>query len=157
MVNSIEGCGHWVKCIEANPFVRAKGTGTELLWKVTPVHCYIEFCLIGDISQLKMAYSLPIFNWPIQHFEKLFLCFLGMQRYLKWFSWALRIMVRGLESPRPLSNLVCTSCLLRDELQLIIGSFGRNEPMESWIVRGVSLLASCVVIVVCGQSSWLQI
>ena len=30
------------KCIEANPFTGVTGTGTELLRKVTPVHCCIE-------------------------------------------------------------------------------------------------------------------
>ena len=27
---------------EANPFIGAKDTRDELLWKVTPVYCYIE-------------------------------------------------------------------------------------------------------------------
>ena len=36
------------KCIEANPFTGVIGTGAELLWKVTHVHCCIELCWIGD-------------------------------------------------------------------------------------------------------------
>ena len=30
------------------PFVGAKGTVTELLWKVTPVHYCIELCQVDD-------------------------------------------------------------------------------------------------------------
>ena len=36
------------KCIKANPFIGTTGTGLELCWKVTPVHCCIEFCWIGE-------------------------------------------------------------------------------------------------------------
>ena len=83
------------KCIEANPFVGATGIGTELLWKVTPVHCCIELCWIGNkIWHLSIKDGLfpPNFNWPIlQIFWTIgrVSFILGTRRYLKRFSSAL--------------------------------------------------------------------
>ena len=49
-------------------------------------------------------------------------------------------------------------------LVTITGSFGSNakEPKQSWIVRVCrrhcpASLSSCIVIIVCGQSSWPQV
>ena len=49
--------------IEAIPFVGAKSTGTELLWKVvTPAHCCIKLSWIADKTWIKYGIFHPIFQ-----------------------------------------------------------------------------------------------
>ena len=73
------------KCIKAYPFIGATGTGTELLWKVTPVHCCIELCWIGD----KMWHlSIKDGLFP-PNFQLTNSAYMGTRQFLKRFSSAL--------------------------------------------------------------------